>query len=367
MGKEITAIYNNKITEHNPPFDVYNGLPTLHHDTPDRARIMMEAFESLKGTTDLKIIEPEEFGLPVIYDTHSEDYVTYIKTISERMAQRPSILVAEIVDPEIKTATVREYPAFTYPSAFPHGINPRSTSRQANQGIYAFDTLTPIMANTYDVSINSAHIALTGADLLVQGKHYTYALCRPPGHHAEKSRMGGYCYLNNAAIAANYLRTRTGARIAILDIDAHHGNGTQDIFYDSPDVFYISLHGDPSQTPPFYSGYKEDKGQGAGYGYNLNIPLPTGTDEAQYLEQLDYALSALREYAPGYLVVSLGFDGYRKDPFNIFNISTEGYGEIAKRVSALELPTLTVQEGGYLASDLGENVHAYLSSLNNQS
>lgn len=363
MSKEIGVVYNEKIATHNPPFDVYNGLHIPHFDTPQRAYEIINALRTLSDSQDVTISEPRAFNMQFIYNVHDEAYLAYIKRISERMASKPKVMVAEIIDPETRQTVVHEYDAFTYPSAFPHGRHPRSSSRQADQGVYAFDTLTPIMANTYELALNSAFIALTGAEQLIQGKQQVYAVCRPSGHHAERSRMGGYCYLNNAALAADYLHSVTGKKIAILDIDAHHGNGTQDIFYDSANVFYVSIHGDPSTTPPFYSGYEDEKGENTGNGYNLNIPLATGTDGQSYLEKLDYAISQIQQYAPGFIVISLGFDGSIDDPFKIFKITQDGYKQIGKKIGIVGIPTLSVQEGGYNPQSLGQNVYAYLRGL----
>jgi len=363
MSKEIVAVYNEKVNDHQPPFDIYNGMHIPHFDTPERAKAIITALSSLKDTDDVEIVEPKEFGMPFIYSVHDEEYIGYLKKISEKMEQKPSVLIPEIVDTDTQKVNIKQYPAFTYPSAFPHGRNPRSTSRQGDQGIFAFDTLTPIMANTYDLALNSAYIALTGADLLAQGKSLVYSLCRPPGHHAESKRMGGYCYLNNASLAARFLLEKTQKKVVILDIDAHHGNGTQDIFYDSSDVFYISLHGDPSQTPPFYSGYADEKGKGKGYGYNLNIPLPKGSEGDKYLERIDFAISKIKEFMPGYLIVSLGFDGYIHEPLHVFNLTTACYEQIANRIGKLNIPTLSVQEGGYFTKDLSLNIYTYLKSL----
>jgi len=367
MSKEMIAVVNERAIEHAPPFGTFDGIQKSSWDQPERAKVIIEALRELNATSEIEIAHSREFGMPLIYNAHDLLYIEHLKTISEQIAQRPSILVSEIVDPVKRLAIVKEYPAFTYPSLFPHGLNPRSTNTQADKGIYSFDIATPIMGNTYELALLSAYTALTGADMLKQGKRLVYALCRPPGHHAERARMGSYCYLNNAALAAHYLSDQTKERVGIIDIDAHHGNGTQEIFYESSDVFYASIHGDPSKTYPYYSGYSDEKGKGVGLGYNLNIPLPIGSDDVVFLNALDLIIYRVKQFSPRYLVVSLGFDGIKNDPSKVFNMTKDGYAEAAKRIGSMGLPTLSVQEGGYFIQDLGANVAIFLKSLKTHS
>lgn len=365
MNKELTAIVSEKSIEHSPPFGTFDGVQKPSYDKPERAIAIINALRALNATTDIEITQPREFGMPLIYNVHDQAYIDHLKLISEQMAQKPPVLVAEIVDPIKKTAVIKEYAAFTYPSVFPHGLNPKSSNIEAVKGIYSFDIATPIMGNTYELALIAAYTALTGADMLKQGKNLAYALCRPPGHHAERSRMGSYCYINNAALAAHYLTNQTKERVGIIDIDAHHGNGTQEIFYETPDVFYTSIHGDSSNIPPYYSGYSDEKGIGRGFGYNLNIPLPLGSNDEKFLDALDSIIYRMRQFLPRYLIISLGFDGFKNDPLKIFNLTTDGYAEAARRIGALGIPTLSIQEGGYSIPDLGENLAVFLKSLKN--
>lgn len=364
MSKEVVTVYNDKVLNHKPTFDIYNGIQNPSLDTPDRAKAIIGALTALNATTDVEIIQPREFGLPFIYRVHDQAYVDHLKKTSERVGQKPPVLLAEI-DPESKLPILKEYPAFTYPSVFPHGSNPRSSNRVSDRGLHSFDTSTPVMGDTYELALNAAFTSLTGAEMLAKGNDLVYAFCRPPGHHAEKSMMGGYCYLNNASIAARYLTDQTHKRVGIIDIDAHHGNGTQEIFYGSPDVFYASIHGNPSQIPPYYTGYADEKGEGAGFGYNLNIPLPIGSNDEAFLKALDMTIFQMKLFLPQYLIISLGFDGFKDDPLKIFKLTTEGYAEAARLIGALGLPTLSVQEGGYATADLELNIATYLKSLKN--
>jgi acetoin utilization deacetylase AcuC-like enzyme len=231
----------------------------------------------------------------------------------------------------------------------------------------------PIVAGTYAAARAAANTALTGAALLLEGQRATYALCRPPGHHAGRDLYGGYCYLNNAAIAAQFLgvggwespptpnlqpptpNPQLTHRVAILDVDYHHGNGTQQIFYERGDVLFASIHADPARQYPYFAGHADERGAGAGLGANLNIPLEADVDDGRYLEALDEALRAVRAFDPRFLVVSAGFDTFGGDPIADFALSSAVYPQIGRRIAALGLPTLIVQEGGYAVEALGEN------------
>ena len=229
-------------------------------------------------------------------------------------------------------------------------------------GYYCLDAQTPIERETWAAALKSASCALTAANLIAAGEKAVYALCRPPGHHTGRNYYGGYCYLNNAAIAGRSLG-QDGERVAILDIDYHHGNGTQAIFYTDRAGWYGSLHIDPRTAYPFYAGYEEERGAGAGEGTNWNMPLPPGTDQEGYLDALEALLARLDAFGPRWLVVSAGFDTYVLDPITKFRVTTAGFGEIGQRIRALDLPTLVVQEGGYHVPDLGRNVVALLEAL----
>ena len=220
----------------------------------------------------------------------------------------------------------------------------------------------PIAEHTWEAAVASAHCAWTGAMRVRAGESLVYALCRPPGHHAGPDFMGGYCYLNNAAIAARALQNGTD-RVAILDIDYHHGNGTQAIFYADPDVFYCSLHIDPHNAYPFFAGYADERGTEAGEGTNWNAPLPPGTTEDRYLSALEDLLDRLSAFDPQRLIVSAGFDTYLHDPISTFQITTAGFHAAGLRIRALNKPTLIVQEGGYHVPHLGRNVAAFLHAL----
>lgn len=218
-----------------------------------------------------------------------------------------------------------------------------------------------IVEGTYEAALASANCALSAAQSIVNGQWSAFALCRPPGHHAGKDYGGGYCFINNASVAANWLASQ--GKVALLDIDYHCGNGTQDIFYDRNDVLTISIHADPNFEYPHYAGYANETGAGAGLGFHKNFPLEKGTEDAQYLSTLEAALSLIRQFEPTYLVLSAGMDIYADDPLGTIKVTTDGIGEIGKRISALDLPTLIVMEGGYANEVLGRNIVALLSAF----
>ena len=232
----------------------------------------------------------------------------------------------------------------------------------AKLGAYSFDASSPIAAGTWDGAYWAAQTALTALDAVLAGNRAAFALCRPPGHHAGRDYLGGYCYLNNAAIAAEAARA-AGRRVAILDVDYHHGNGTQDFFYDRSDVFFVSIHADPRTDYPFFWGHADETGEGAGEGATLNLPLPRGTDLAAYLPALDRALAAIAAFGADLLVISFGADTFAGDPISFFRIETADYAVIAGRIAALGLPSLVVMEGGYAVDALGANVAGFLTGF----
>ena len=218
-------------------------------------------------------------------------------------------------------------------------------------GYYSFDAGTPITAGTWQAAQSSADVAVTSARLLAEGGHPAiFALCRPPGHHAATDLYGGYCFLNNAAIAAQYLIDGGAERVAILDVDYHHGNGTQAIFYDRPDVLFLSLHGDPREEYPFFLGWADERGDGPGEGFNVNYPLPWGTGFPAWSEALEDACKRVADYAPDVLLVSLGVDTFKGDPISKFRLESDDFTAYGARIARLGLPTLFVMEGGYASS-----------------
>ncbi len=232
----------------------------------------------------------------------------------------------------------------------------------AESAYYQADGSCPIGAGTWEAAYWSAQSALSAAEAIRAGERVAYAVSRPPGHHARSDAAGGFCYLNNAAIAAEALLADF-PRIAILDPDMHHGQGMQEIFYRRNDVFYASVHGDPTNFYPVCSGHEEERGEGPGRGYNLNLPMPHGSAESVFLDRLDEALAAIRLYAPDLLVVCLGFDIYREDPQAKVSVGHEGFQQMGSRLAATGLPVLVVQEGGYHLDSLEENTRRFFTGL----
>ncbi len=347
ISMPIITIFPSDHILHNPPHEMLEGQLIEPHESPARAQIIHDAVTTAALGP---IVPPRAFGLAPLRAVHSDDYLQYLEHAYQRWVTAGGAPAAVIPD----TFAVRWM------------AHPPSGGL-ATPGFYTFDTSAPIVAGTYKAARMSADAALTGAALLLEGQHAAYALCRPPGHHAGRDLCGGYCFLNNAAIAAQYLLQHADAvhaRVAVLDIDYHHGNGTQQIFYERADVLCVSLHADPVFEYPSFSGYADECGAGAGAGYNRNLPLPEGTDNGAFLAALELALRAIQDYVPRFLVLSVGFDTFDGDPLGKFKLTTAVYREIGARIAALGMPTLIVQEGGYATAALGENVIQLLRAFN---
>ena len=263
-------------------------------------------------------------GEEYVRAVHAGDFVDYLKNVCLRLESKRPV-----------------YP-YVFPIRRPEK-RPRDLAVRA--GYYCIDTFTPLDRHAYQAARSAVDVALTAAEELLRGRHVAYALCRPPGHHAQHRVFGGFCYFNNAAIAAQHLSAK--GRVAVLDIDYHHGNGTQDIFYQRADVLTVSIHGHPNFAYPYFSGFADETGEGEGEGYNLNLPLGEHTDSDGYLVALARALKAIARYHPSCLVVSLGFDTLKGDPTGSFTLRTRTMTEIGRRIAELGLPLLFVQEGGY--------------------
>jgi acetoin utilization deacetylase AcuC-like enzyme len=293
------------------------------------------------------IVEPQDFGLDPIYAVHDQEYVDFLASAWTEW------LASEARDKSV-----------LLPATFALRRHPRKPeSLLGRAGYYLMDLSACIVAGTYPAALAAAQCALNAAQAVAAGERSTFALCRPPGHHAGKDYAGGYCFLNNAALAANWLSAH--GNVAVLDIDYHCGNGTQDIFYDRADVLTISIHADPSVEYPYYAGYAVETGTGAGRGFHKNIPLEAsaGTDDEHYLSALDEALDLIRKFAPRCLVVSAGMDIYADDPLGTIKVTTSGIGQIGRRIAALDLPTVIVMEGGYNNEALGKNMVTLLGEF----
>ncbi len=335
----MQVIHSDKHRLHDPRQFLLGGAIAPCPEVPERAERFLAAVtragHSLSG--------PEPQGLAPLAAVHAPDYLAFLQDGYAAWSALPHT-AAEIL-----------------PNVHPgRHMNSRPSHIVGQAGWYMADTACPIAAGTWDAASASADVALTAADLLLDGADHAYALCRPPGHHAFSDMAGGFCFLNNVAIAARRLQRRF-PRLVILDIDVHHGNGTQQIFYRSPDVFFVSLHGDPDGFYPFFAGHAHERGADAGDGYTLNLPLPAGTGDEAYLASLDTALAAIGRFGPDALLVSLGLDAQENDPLGILSITTDGFERIARKIATLAVPTLLVQEGGYLCEELADNLARFLS------
>jgi acetoin utilization deacetylase AcuC-like enzyme len=337
----MIALHHPGQRAHDPKFFLSSGAPKPCPEQPMRIDALLEGVASL----GLPVLTPDDHGLDAIAAIHPQRYLTFLQTIHARWQNIPAAS-AEVI-PNI------------HPACRTDGY-PLSAVGQA--GFHMTDTSCPISATTWGAAYASAQTAIAGAALILQGQRAAYALCRPPGHHAFAELAGGFCYLNNTAIAAQQL-VLSGRKVAILDVDLHHGNGTQGIFYDRPDVLTVSIHAHPERYYPFFWGYPEERGARAGEGANLNLCLPRGSADAPFVLELDRALQAITLWGADTLVLALGLDAYEGDPFAGLAVTTQGFARIGQDIAALGLQTLIVQEGGYLCPALGQNLAAVLKAF----
>ena len=326
---------------HDPQHFMANGTIKPNPEVPARIDVLKAGALAAGCVFEA----PADHGLGPVAALHSAEYLTFLQTAHARWSR------IEGASPEV---IPNIHPAARTDSY------PKSVLGQA--GFHQADTACPIAGGTWEAAYWSAQTALSAADAVAQGARASYALCRPPGHHAFADLAGGFCFLNNAAMAAEALRAR-GLRPAILDVDVHHGNGTQGLFYARADVLTVSIHADPVRFYPFFWGYAHERGQGAGQGCNLNLPLPRGTGDADYMDTLTTALQTIRSFGAEVIVVALGLDAHENDPFQGLRLTTPGFTRIAEAIVRTGLPLLLVQEGGYMSDDLGPNLTAFLSPL----
>ena len=340
----MKVFYSETHRKHNPPFEVFDGgLRMPYLENPDR---MERILTVLRETAWVEIVGPADFGLAPILAVHDKAYLDFLASAwtewLDSDPQDPSTLIPA-------TFALRRTPQI-----------PKSILGRA--GYYMMDLSACIVEGTYQAVLSSVNCALSAAQTLAEnGEHSVFALCRPPGHHAGRDYAGGYCFINNASVAANQLSPR--GRVVILDVDYHAGNGTQDIFYERDDVLTLSIHADPDFEYPNFIGFADERGQGRGLGFHRNFPLPTGTEDAGYLSVLEQALGLIRDFKPAYLVVSAGMDVYSEDPLGTIKVTTDGIREIGNRIASLDLPTVIVMEGGYANQALGRNILAFLGGL----
>ena len=351
----MKVVYARHHALHNPAHEVQYGIPIPTYEVPERAETIRRA---LDADVAFDLVPSTDHGTEPIEAVHDPGLIRYL----------------EIAWPEWRVSGGLQGGATNAPEMFPdtvlhpalrEGMGPgrEPKSPVGKLGYWCWETMTPIVPGSYTAARAAVDAGLTAADLVLSGEQHAYALVRPPGHHSPRAAFGGYCFFNNAAVAVEHLARETGGRIAVLDVDYHHGNGVQQIFYQRADVLYCSLHADPDHAYPYFTGFPEETGAGAGEGCTLNLPLSAGCTNEQYLDRLEEGLKAIADFDPAMLVVCLGLDTYGQDPICDFALTTDVYHEVGRRVGALEKPVVVCQEGGYFLPQLGQNVRQWLRGL----
>ena len=323
---------------------IINDRHSIHH-VNDRGYVeapvrISSITKELDRTALFETLPARRFGVSVIEKVHTPEFVQFLRLACANVPQGKSV----------------------YPYVFPIRNRARPPKElPLRAGYYCIDTFTPLNSNAYKAARRSVDCAMTGAECLLDGSRVAYALVRPPGHHAEREAFGGFCYFNSAAIAAHHLSDH--GKVALLDIDYHHGNGAQDIFYRRKDVFTVSLHGHPHYSYPYFSGFEDERGEGGGKGYNLNYPLAEGLDGEQYRKVLTRALEKIRKFQPKFLVLALGLDTAKGDPTGSFRLLARDFKQNGMLIGELGLPVLVVQEGGYKTETLGVNARQFFNGL----
>lgn len=325
---------------HHPRTYLSRGQMRTPQEIPERARALLDGANAM----GFEVSTPTDAGMAPLLAVHSAPYLAFLETAHAQWKQMP----ADWGDEVISNLFVRE------PNAL-RGI-------LAQAGAYLADGSCPVGPDTWRSAYAAAQCAVAASQEVLAGRRHAYALCRPPGHHARRAAAGGFCYLNNAAIAAQQLRSKY-ARVVVLDADMHHGQGVQEIFYERDDVCYVSIHGDPTNFYPGVAGFAEETGAGAGVGCNLNLPMPHGSPERVFFEQLDEALAAIAAWRPDAMVFALGFDIYKDDPQSQVAVTGEGFNRLGRAVASLGLPTVHVQEGGYHVETLPENFRQFFTGV----
>jgi acetoin utilization deacetylase AcuC-like enzyme len=335
------AFHSPSAALHEPRTYFRRGKLIAAPETPERYHVLREAVLNSGHTLEAA----SDHGRAPIEAVHGRAYLDFLENAWARRAE---------LDADAEEILTTQFARMQ--------MHRRSDSLINQMGYHTADTSTPIRKDTWQAVYGGAQAALSAADAAL--KHgAAYALCRPPGHHAFADCAGGFCYLNNTAIAAQRLRDKSGGRIAVLDIDVHHGNGTQAIFYERSDVLTVSVHADTSNYFPLFAGYADETGTDEGAGFNLNLPLVHGSGDREVLAALERALARIREVDPAALVVALGFDAAAEDPLGVFEVTEAGFAEMARRIARTRLPAALVQEGGYVCSTLAANLATFLSAF----
>ena len=338
----ITVFSEEHLLRH-PRTELSGGELVQPHECPERAQFVLERVREQKLGS---VIAPTHFDDAALLRVHDARYLDFLEH-----AWRDWVAAGNRGE-----AIPDCWPARRMTQKCP-------TSITGKLGYYAMAGETSISDGTWQAARAAANVALTAASHLKRGERAAFALCRPPGHHAAHDLYGGYCFLNNAALAAQWLLDQGAGRVAILDVDYHHGNGTQDIFYERADVLFVSLHAHPAEAFPYFSGYEDEIGSGAGRGFNLNLALPQGTEFNVWQDALRAALQRITEFRADALIVSLGVDTFIKDPISAFRLHSDDFSTYGRMIGACSLPTLFVLEGGYAVREIGINAVNVLTSF----
>jgi acetoin utilization deacetylase AcuC-like enzyme len=339
----MRAIHAPDSAAHDPVTYFRRGIIVSHPEQADRYAVLLNAVSG-----GHHVAPTPDHGLDPIVAAHDRGYVEFLRHAWDRRGELPH------VNDEILSGHF----------ARPH-MHRRPSSLLGLTGYYLADTSTPIRSGTWKAVYGAAQVAVSTADAALEDG-CAYGLCRPPGHHAYANSAGGFCFLNNSAIAASRLLARAerpDARVAILDIDVHHGNGTQGIFYERSDVLTVSIHADPASYFPFFTGYADETGSGAGAGYNLNIPLEHGLGDDAFIAAIERGLARIKEHQPMAMVLALGLDASEHDPIGALKVTTDGFAQAARTIAEAGLPTAIIQEGGYLCDALPRNLETFLSAF----
>ena len=337
----MRAFFDDRQWKHAPAHFMAAGMIKPSPEQPERITRLQQG----ASRADCRFEAPQDAGMAPIAAVHTPEYLSFLQTIHSRWS------ALEGASPEVIPNVHPRDRGDSYPD-----------SPVGQAGYHQADTACPIGEHTWEAAYWSAQSAIAGADALNAGDSAAYVLSRPPGHHAFADQAGGFCFLNNAAIAAQRLAEK-GARPAVLDVDVHHGNGTQGIFYGRSDVLTVSVHADPAGFYPFFWGHAHERGDGAGLGCNLNLPLARGTGDDGFLAALEAGFETIRNFGCDALIVALGLDAYEGDPFEGLAVTTPGFARIGAAIAGLRLPTLFVQEGGYLCDALGDNLASALTGF----
>ncbi|MEZ5676344.1 MAG: histone deacetylase family protein [Thalassovita sp.] len=337
----MKCFYAAETEAHDPVFRLTHGKIQRNAEQAERAKLLLAGLEQLS----LPVTAPPAAPISALQAVHTPEFLTFLETAWDEWQKLPD------PGPEVVPNVIPQREHATYPA----GI-------VAQAGWHMGDTSAPIGPHSWQATRRAADCAIAAADAVLSGERAAYALCRPPGHHTSADIAAGHCLMNGSALAAARLRDGFD-RVATLDIDVHHGNGTQAIFYDRDDVLTVSIHADPASYYPFFVGHAHETGIGAGQGYNLNMPMPRSTTDDAWIASIETALARIADFKPGALMLSLGLDAHEKDPLMGMQISFDGFRRAGQLIAAAGYPTVLVQEGGYLSPDLTTSLVSFLSGF----